>query len=114
MRGEEKDAALLAYIQRSIQLIEKYTSAGKDSFLTDPMIHDAALRRLETIGDAASQLSDELKQRHPNLPWRQIRGFRNVAAHNYQHIDLSLVWDTIQRHLPDLKRVVEAEAARTA
>ncbi len=114
MRGEEKDGALLAYILRSIALIDEYTAGGKEAFLSQSMVHDAAMRRLETLGDAASQLSDELKLRHPATPWREIRGFRNVAAHDYQHIDLSRVWDTIERHLPALKTVVEAEIKRLA
>jgi len=112
LRGQEKDAALLAYILRSISLIEEYTAGGRDTFLGQSLIHDAALRRLETVGDAASQLSDDLKLRHPATPWREIRGFRNVAAHDYQHIDLGRVWETIERHVPGLKNVVQAELSK--
>jgi uncharacterized protein with HEPN domain len=67
---------------------------------------------METLGDAASKLSDELKARHPSLPWREIHGFRNVTAHDYQTIDLARVWDTVERHLPELSDVVDEELAR--
>jgi uncharacterized protein with HEPN domain len=106
---DERDEELLRYIVESISLIDRYTIGGEDVFLTETMIQDAVLRRLETLADATSQLSTALQQRHPEIPWRQIYGFRNVAAHGYLALVMERVWATVQEHLPALRSVVIQE-----
>jgi uncharacterized protein with HEPN domain len=105
----ERDRELLRYVQECIARIEQYTRDGRRVFLSEPVLQDAVLRRLETLADAASSLSDVLKARHPNIPWREIRGFRNVAAHGYLGVDLSRVWRTIEASLPPLRVLVDEE-----
>jgi uncharacterized protein with HEPN domain len=100
---------LLFYIQRSIALIDEYTQSGREAFLDAPVLQDAVVRRLETLADAASHLSDELKTRHPEIPWREVYGFRNVAAHGYLELDLGRVWTTVEISLPVLKAAVGGE-----
>lgn len=109
MSSVERDGDLLRYIQESIARIERYTYGGREAFFAEPMVQDAVLRRLETLADAASHLSGELKARHPELRWRAIYGFRNVAAHGYLDLDLARVWDTVAAHLPALETVVDEE-----
>ena len=104
-----RDYDLLAYIQESIARIDQYQSGGKEAFLDQPIVQDAILRRLETLANAASHLSDNLKARHSEIPWRAIYGFRNVAAHGYLELDIGRVWNTIELHLPVLKLAVIAE-----
>ena len=113
MKDAERDRELLAYIQESISRVEEYARGGPQVFLQEPMVQDAVLRRMETLADAASRLSDTLKTRHPTIRWRAIYGFRNVAAHAYASIDLERVWQTVNDHLPALKTVVEQELGRT-
>jgi uncharacterized protein with HEPN domain len=105
----DRDPALVQYIRESIERIESYTHGGRDAFLREPMVQDAVLRRLETLADAASHLSSGVKARHPEIPWRAIYGFRNVAAHAYLSLDLTRVWQTVETHLPPLKRAIAAE-----
>jgi len=107
-----KDRRYLAYIQESIRLIERYSAGGRDRFLTDTWTSDAILHRLETLADAAGRLSDALKQRHPDIPWRHIVGFRNVVAHAYLDVELPRVWEVIVGDLPPLLAVVDQELAR--
>ena len=66
------------------------------------------IRNFEVIGEATKQLSMELRQRYPEIPWRRIAGFRDVLIHDYMGIDLDEVWDVVERNLPDLKSKVEA------
>lgn len=113
MNDQARDLERLRYIGESIGLIQQYTRGGMESFLKDPMIQDAVLRRLETLTDAAHRLPESMKQRHPQIPWREVRGFRNIAAHAYEGIDLTRVWEIVREHLEPLKKVVEAEIARS-
>jgi uncharacterized protein with HEPN domain len=112
VKSEERDFDLLSYIQESIARIEEYTLGGREPFLEETIVQDVTLRRLETLADAASHLSDALRARHPEIPWREIYGFRNVAAHAYRTIDIERVWVTVQRYLPSLKAVVDEELRR--
>lgn len=50
---------------------------------TDEILYAASLRHLQTLAEATQRLPDRLKQVHPNIPWRDISGFRNVLVHNY-------------------------------
>ena len=107
----ERELERLRYIRASIELIEEYTRGGRTAFDREPMVQDAVLRRLETLADAATRLSDELKARHPTVGWREVRGFRNIAAHAYESVDLDRVWEIVDAHLPRLKGVIDAELA---
>ena len=109
MTDEQRDAELLRYIQESIGRIEQYARGGREIFLQDAMVQDAVLRRLETLADAASHLSSACQARHPEIPWRAIYGFRNVAAHAYLSLNMERVWQTVSVQLPPLKAAVIRE-----
>lgn len=106
MTHDPRERERLRYIRLCI---EQYTRGGREAFLSEPIVQDAVLRRLETLADAISKLSDSLKARHPTIPWRQVHGFRNVAAHAYEEIDLTRVWEIVQDYMPVLKSVVGQE-----
>jgi len=93
----------------SIRYIEEYTRGGRDTFFGQRMVQDAVLRRLENLGDSSHRLPDVMKARHPDIPWGRIYGFRNIAAHDYERIDLERAWEIVERHLPRLKAAVSAE-----
>lgn len=95
-------------ILECIELIGKYTNGmSKDDFGSDVTIQDAVMRRLEIIGEATKNLPNELKQKYPDIPWKDITGMRDVLTHDYFGIDLERVWGTITRRLPGLKAVTE-------
>jgi uncharacterized protein with HEPN domain len=106
---DPRERARLQYIRQSIARIEQYTRGGRRAFLSEAIVQDAVLRRLETLADAISKLSDTLKARHPTIPWRQVSGFRNIAAHAYEEIDLTRVWEIVEDYVPTLKSVVDWE-----
>lgn len=105
----DRDRDLLRYILESIERIDRYSVRGREAFLTETIVQDAVLRRLETLANAANRLSDDLKARHPEIRWRAIYGFRNIAAHGYLELDVTRVWATIEVHLPALKSIVIKE-----
>ncbi|WP_278237513.1 HepT-like ribonuclease domain-containing protein [Isoptericola sp. AK164] len=59
-------------------------------------------RNLQIIGEAAKHLPAEVTDAHPEIPWPQIRGFRNILVHHYFGVDLDVVRDVIESHLPPL------------
>ena len=108
------DSVYLGHILEAIKDIEQYASAGRDAFMTDTMRQDALLRKLEVIGEAVKNLSEDSKQRRPGIPWRQIAGMRDRLTHDYFGVDLALVWVTVEKDVPNLKAVVEALLAKKA
>jgi uncharacterized protein with HEPN domain len=114
MTEGERERERLRYIEQSIARIEQYTRGSRDRFLDEAIVQDAVLRRLETLADATSKLTDALKARHPDIPWREVYGFRNVAAHACEGIDLTRVWEIVRDYLPALSAVVAEELRRSS
>jgi uncharacterized protein with HEPN domain len=96
-------------IRDSIEAIKRYTAGlTKENFSSSTEKQDAVYRRLEVIGEAANRLSDEFKSQYPLIPWYQIVGMRNVLVHEYDSIDLDLVWETVQRDIPKLEKYIKS------
>lgn len=73
----------------------------------DTKTQDAVLRNLQILAESVRRVSDLLKKSHPEVDWRGIAAFRNVAVHDYLGIDLRQIWDIIERDLPDLQRKLD-------
>ncbi len=80
---------------------------NREAFFSDSEKQDAVLRRLEIIGEAASRLSPETQRLLSELPFRAMRGMRNIIAHDYGEVDLALVWQTSEADLPKLIETLE-------
>jgi uncharacterized protein with HEPN domain len=93
---------LLTYIQR----ISQFTVEGKDSFLKDEKTQFAVIRAYEVIGEIAKRLPQNLRDSNPNINWRQLIGFRDFLAHNYEEIILEFVWKAVE-DLPNLQTAFE-------
>jgi len=108
LKDSRKSLLFLKDIFSAIERIESYTKVGKDEFFDSPSLQDASLFRLQTIGEAVNQLPDELKNQHPEIPWRDIVDFRNLLAHVYWKVDLNTVWTILESEgdLAALKLVV--------
>ena len=88
-----------------ISRIEKYIE-GLDyqKFSENQMVIDAVLRNLELIGEASKNIPEEIKRKFSNLPWPEMVGLRNIAAHGYFKIDSEIIWDIITKDIPKSKR----------
>src|SRR3954447_22598558 len=86
----------------------------RDTFKSDLRTLYAVTRCLEIISEASRRLRDDLKARHPAVAWKQMAGAGNVYRHDYEDVAAQFVWDTVQRALPSLREVVEAEITRRA
>ena len=101
----DRDKTYLLDILNSAELIDDYVAGIKrDTFLDITEMQDAVIRRLEIIGEASRRISDQFKKKHPDLPWKEMLGLRNFVIHEYEGINLKVIWDTVKNDLP---KVVE-------
>jgi uncharacterized protein with HEPN domain len=104
---KKDDSVYLHHILAAIERIEEYSEGvSLQKFLNTGIIQDGVVRQLEIIGEASRNLSAELVQSHPEVPWSEIIGLRNRIAHAYYNIDQGVVWDIVQEDLPSLRRDV--------
>lgn len=95
-------------IRTAAQLIASYVQGVAEAdFRTNTQKQDAIIRRLEIIGEAAVHLSDATRQAIPELPFRKMRGMRNMVAHDYANVDLKIVWEVATVHVPEVCAVLE-------
>jgi|SRR6056297_1144215 len=94
---------LLEDILDSAKKIKQYTADLEfEAFLADDKTVDAVVRNFEIIGEAANRLSQEIKDKYPEIEWNRIRGFRNRIVHDYFGIDYRIVWTIIETYLDGL------------
>jgi uncharacterized protein with HEPN domain len=79
-----------------------------DAFAADKRTIEAVQFNLIVIGEAARYVPDDVVSKHPEVPWREMRGLRNVIAHTYFSVSLPVVWTTITADLPPLAKLLEA------
>lgn len=99
----QRDQAHITDIVLSARRAMDYLAGKqKEEFLNDQQCQDAVVRRLEIIGEAARRVSEATRSSLPNLPWTSLIGMRNILIHEYDGIDLAIVWETVRRDLPAL------------
>lgn len=101
------ESVYLRHILDAIGRIETYLQGiDEANFLQLTLIQDGVIRQLEVIGEAVKRLSEELRAKHPLVPWQDIAGMRDMLIHGYFGVDLGKVWLTAQDDLPPLKAEV--------
>lgn len=85
-------------------------TAGLDQkgFVASGLTHDATLRNLELVGEAATHIPDEVRTAHPEIPWRTIIATRNRLIHGYLGIDDDTLWSIIRDDVPELLPLLKA------
>ncbi len=94
----------IRHILEAARRIQEYSEdIAYEDFINDPEKQDAIVRRLEVIGEAAKNLSQETRGAYPQIPWQDITGMRDVLIHRYFGVDLDAVWDTVESDIPHLE-----------
>jgi len=99
----------LEYIARALTRLNELCADGRTAFLDDWVRQSAALYELQTLAEATQRLSDVLRTRHPELPWRDIAAFRNRIVHGYLGVSMEVVWEIIEGDLPTIWAAVTEE-----
>jgi uncharacterized protein with HEPN domain len=103
-----RDNESLIDIERAIRRILRYTDkiSWAELEVNDEKV-SAILYQIAVIGEATKRLSQEFRQQHPEIPWRDIAGMRDVLIHKYDQVDFDVIWDVVQSKLPELLTLLE-------
>jgi len=93
--------SILEAIEKIFEYSKDYSNA--EDFINSKRDFDASMMNFVVIGEMVCRLSDKFIEDHNQINWQQIKGFRNIVAHNYFGIDAEEVWAIIKKHLPNLK-----------
>ncbi|WP_127519960.1 HepT-like ribonuclease domain-containing protein [Mesorhizobium sp. Z1-4] len=109
----EDAARILQTILHNIGLARRFVEGHTlESFAADERTIYAVTRCLEIVSEASRRLPDDIKARHPAIPWTQIAGSGNVYRHDYEDVLASLLWNTVHKHLGGLEQALGTEINR--
>jgi uncharacterized protein with HEPN domain len=101
------DKFSLESMLESIDKIQRYSSKfNSPQDFNDTMEFEASVMNFIILAEMVDRLSDEIKSENLNVSWRSIKGFRNIAAHDYFGLDMDEIWDIIQNYLPKLQQSI--------
>jgi uncharacterized protein with HEPN domain len=105
---EADQVGRLRDILQAARLIASYMRETTEAdFLASSEKQDAVIRRIEVIGEATAHLTEATRQAIPELPFRRMRGMRNIVAHDYANVDLKIVWQVSVVHVPEISAILE-------
>jgi uncharacterized protein with HEPN domain len=110
--GPEADRVLLAHMRDCLDRVHEYTNSERSIFEASRLVQDAVIRNLQILAESSQRLSSEIKATEPQIPWRDLSGFRNVIVHGYLGVDLAAVWLVVEQDVPALAQAVDRMTAR--
>ena len=107
-----RDNAYLEDILHAAESIQRFiANVSFEQFRTNEEKYEAVNRKFQIIGEAARRLSPEARDAFPEIPWKLITAMRNIIVHDYDEVDLDVVWDTARNDLPPLIKKLDAYLA---
>ncbi len=98
---------LLDILTAARKIVQYASGVTREEFSGNELLQDGIIRQCAVIGEAARMISQETRDRHPKIPWKEIIGMRHKLVHEYFRIDLAKVWDAVQEDVPELVRLIE-------
>lgn len=115
--SERRDINRLADMRAALADIQSLTKDGKEALQANRVAQQAIAYNLAVLGEGARALSQDLRGRYPDVPWRDVIAQRNLVVHEYHRIDLENIWTTVTEDLPQLDQMLSvietAESARS-
>jgi len=98
---------LLADLAEAADAAAEIVQLGKKRWDNERPLRLAGEAIISRLGDIASKLPDEVLEATPEIPWRQVKGMRIIAAHTYHRIDYEVVWATLRDDIPRLESAIK-------
>ena len=102
------DRLLLLDMLEAIEEVIDTTPPTQAAFDANKFLRSHILRHIQIIGEAAWRLSQAIKDKSPQVPWKPIAGMRHVLVHDYFQVNWTRVYETARDHVPALKPLIEA------
>lgn len=105
MRPEERDTAFLwDMLEAARTVVRILGDRSLEEFIREEeeIVRLAVERKLEVLGEAARRISGELRERHPEIPWKDVVGLRNVISHQYEKVDYAEIYRICRERIPSL------------
>ena len=100
---------LLHMLEAADQVVEYTSGVSEEQFFGNRMMRDAVIRNIEIIGEAANNLLEigpDFAAKYPSIPFGQIYGMRNRVAHGYFALSTTMIWDSVQVDVPELRQQI--------
>ena len=105
--SKRSDIDLLDDIFISLEKIQLYISGlSYDDFASDPKTQDAIIRNIEILGEASKKLSEDIRKKYNEIPWKMIAGTRDRLIHDYFGVNIDIVWEIATIDVPELKEKI--------
>ncbi len=105
MKRESRD-----YIEDIVSAVDEIADFTKgmtwEEFRQDKKTINAVVRSLEVIGEASKRISQDIKTRYPDVPWKYMAGMRDKLIHEYFGIDLDIIWAVIRQEIPAVEPII--------
>lgn len=109
---QKDDQAYVWDICLEIRRMRRFTSGmSKARFMRSELTCHAVERCIEIIGEAARNISEGFRQKHPQVEWRKIIAMRNLIIHAYGRVDYNLVWEVVEKDIDELEKQLAKAAA---
>lgn len=99
-------------IEAVVRIQDFVEGMSVERFLADARTSDAVLRNLEIIGEAARLVLEEITSQYDQVPWADMRAMRNIVAHEYDRVNLRIIWNSIEQDLPPLVPLLQQVLAQ--
>ena len=110
MPSPDRDSSIIRHIRDyciEVETAHLDFQSSYERFMNSTTYRNAVTMPILQIGELTNHLSDSFKSAHPQIPWNEMRGIRNLFAHQYRSVDFDIVWTTSTEDIPQLRRFCE-------
>lgn len=106
---KRKGTERIDHIKECVENILKSTKdVSKDSFVENIVLQAAITRWIEIIGEATKYIPDKIITTHPEIPWKEMAGMRDIVVHDYDDVNVDEIWNVVKQDIPKLKEQLDS------